>query len=812
MRKNTVQRIVAFFLTMAMLAGLAVPVMSNDGIVLSVRTAAGSGTTWGERVTLEVHLQNTTPPREIGAISFLYLSFDSAVLEWDLPEGGVAAYNRDNQATWPFAAGSLSTATQLTLNAPQRIGSNSVRLSFDSQAASTASGVLATVRLRIRNGVDLAPANVSLGWYSGRPGAGMTDFNGAALTPAVQGGVVQPVLTEWVGVGAQAGTMLEGVAGTVTFPVSTTQISAGSHPITVSGLPDGVTAPGTITVAANGSATLTLTAAAALASPGAHDLTLTVAGTESRPFTLTVSGRSVEVGAQVGAMVAGSTRTVTFPVATENIAAGTHPATIEGLPAGVSVQGGNIAIAANGSGTLTLVSTAAVAAGTIATLRLNIGGAVSAPFTLTVSPRTVTVGAQNGTLTEGVAGTVTFPITSNLPAGTHAATIVNLPANVSMQGSTIAINSDGAGTLTLASNAAVAIASSNNAVLTIDGVSSAPFTVTVRNASSLPHEPPVSIRVVGSGVNQQAEWFTTVGQGNVSWPKSFNASSGATDIGIGDHFIVFGASNDWVTSAAHAVIIEITEEGVALFDGSVPGHHTHAVTRATTTNARLLSQPDNPVIFVTWGDVPAGYDQIPGNAFVFGGSGPPPLQQPVVSWPANLTATVGQTLGDITLPANVGTEGTFSWASGNTVSVGNVGEQQHMLTFTPSSTATFATVSQNVTVTVTAGGGDIDYAGVLSAALGRTVTVNDDNMLLGVRTGTATGIVADLAEVTAVNSANGALRPLTTPLGTGTTITFTSGNVLTVVVLGDVDGNGVINEMDMVRIDMHIAGAINLTP
>jgi hypothetical protein len=79
---------------------------------------------------------------------------------------------------------------------------------------------------------------------------------------------------------------------------------------------------------------------------------------------------------------------------------------------------------------------------------------------------------------------------------------------------------------------------------------------------------------------------------------------------------------------------------------------------------------------------------------------------PTVNWPTGLTATEGQTLANITLPpANTGitnaTPGTFSWVN-PAATIGTAGSQTHQLRFTPTDTAAFETVTQNVTVTVAA--------------------------------------------------------------------------------------------------------------
>jgi hypothetical protein len=55
---------------------------------------------------------------------------------------------------------------------------------------------------------------------------------------------------------------------------------------------------------------------------------------------------------------------------------------------------------------------------------------------------------------------------------------------------------------------------------------------------------------------------------------------------------------------------------------------------------------------------------------------------PIVNWPTGLTATYGETLGDISLPGN-GTStpaGTFTWTAGNTTPVGTAGTQTHNMT------------------------------------------------------------------------------------------------------------------------------------
>jgi len=72
---------------------------------------------------------------------------------------------------------------------------------------------------------------------------------------------------------------------------------------------------------------------------------------------------------------------------------------------------------------------------------------------------------------------------------------------------------------------------------------------------------------------------------------------------------------------------------------------------------------------------------------------------PAVTWPEGLTATEGQKLADITLPANTGTAGQFTWTN-PADSVGTAGERTHNMTFTPADTAAYNTLTNNVKITV----------------------------------------------------------------------------------------------------------------
>ena len=100
-------------------------------------------------------------------------------------------------------------------------------------------------------------------------------------------------------------------------------------------------------------------------------------------YTMTVTTKTIAVGAQLGRLVPGTAETVAFPVTTSGITNGTYPAAVTNLPTGVSVQG-QVTIN-NNSGTLTLAGSASTVAGTTSTLRLTIDGVQSEAFALSIS-------------------------------------------------------------------------------------------------------------------------------------------------------------------------------------------------------------------------------------------------------------------------------------------------------------------------------------------------------------------------------------------------------------------------------------------
>jgi len=204
---------------------------------------------------------------------------------------------------------------------------------------------------------------------------------------------------------------------------------------------------------------------------------------------------TVSVGAQSGALTEGTSGTVTFPLTTLGIADGTYSAAVTNRPTGVTVSGS--VVINNNSGTLTLAGNTSTKAGVTSTLRLTINGVQSEQFTLTILPpsatKTVTVGAQSGTLTAGTAGSVTFPVTTANIANGQAGTIewfsdaagttptVFAPIGILLSVSNVASN---AANVTAIDSGTTHTAGDRYFRVTIDGITSDVATLTVSGAAS----------------------------------------------------------------------------------------------------------------------------------------------------------------------------------------------------------------------------------------------------------------------------------------------------------------------------------------
>ena len=136
---------------------------------------------------------------------------------------------------------------------------------------------------------------------------------------------------------------------------------------------------------------------------------------KSGTLVVTISGQiseSVTVGVQNGIIYAGRSSgtgsSTTYEVITTVIPPGDYPATMTGLPSGISVQGGKVTIGADHKGTLTLQGNGSQTSRTSSNLRLTINNVQSNAFSLFVAPATGFVPVTSIAVTsEGNASTIT---------------------------------------------------------------------------------------------------------------------------------------------------------------------------------------------------------------------------------------------------------------------------------------------------------------------------------------------------------------------------------------------------------------------
>ncbi|MCL2819508.1 MAG: fibronectin type III domain-containing protein [Oscillospiraceae bacterium] len=95
---------------------------------------------------------------------------------------------------------------------------------------------------------------------------------------------------------------------------------------------------------------------------------------------------------------------------------------------------------------------------------------------------------------------------------------------------------------------------------------------------------------------------------------------------------------------------------------------------------------------------------------------------PSVTFPTGLTATYGQTLTNVTLPAiTTPVPGTLSWVPATSTPVGDVGNRSHDVLFTPANPTNFTTVTGSVNINVTQANPVTQWPTNLTAVYGQTL-------------------------------------------------------------------------------------------
>ena len=329
--------------------------------------------------------------------------------------------------------------------------------------------------------------------------------------------VLKLVDAQTVIVGAQQGTQIQGEEGTVTFPVITTGIK-DEKPLQYSrwyidpmgeeiSHPPGANNHFNLAMSnvSGNAATITVTTSASI-QQGIYYFRIVVDGVASNVAQLTIKRpsihipfpprKSVTVDKQNEQLYAGTAGAVTFEVKTSGIADGNYAVNVANLPAGVSVpprQSGMVTIA-NNSGTLTLIATNRTVAGRYSNLLLTIDGVTSEPFSLVIvrsiqQSKSVTVGAQNDILQQGIAGKVTFPVTTDgIEDGEYLISVVNLPPDVSLPvgnpGEVITVFKN-SGDLILYGNTGT-VAGTYSLAMILDGIQSNIFALTISKVRQKP--------------------------------------------------------------------------------------------------------------------------------------------------------------------------------------------------------------------------------------------------------------------------------------------------------------------------------------
>lgn len=262
------------------------------------------------------------------------------------------------------------------------------------------------------------------------------------------------------------------------------------------------------------------------------------------------------------------------------------------------INSGNITVTISGAKSRTGTSFGGTSA-------IDLPDIVIGPFGVNIDTlsKTVSVGVQSGTLTAGTVGTVTFSVvTEGIANGDYAAIVANLPTGVTVSGQVQVIN--GAGTLTLAGANSTAAGTTNNLTLTIDGVTSSDFDLTVAAAVSLSAlyvndpgmiTPLVSVTSIQSAINSASSPTTVTGSftgaastltlviptgKTVVWDAEYsgasNSSSGVNDLidiqGAGELKIATGGK---ITDTGNNCAMYIYGSGLNLtVEGEITGTST----------------------------------------------------------------------------------------------------------------------------------------------------------------------------------------------------------------------------------------------
>ncbi|MEA4994133.1 MAG: Ig-like domain-containing protein [Oscillibacter sp.] len=320
------------------------PTPKNGDLTASLTTVTLSGVSTLRLIqAIATSLPSTYGSRDMktDASGKLYLWLPSGALVTD-------AFSQGNRYTGSISAGASGTLTQsgLTPEPPAVTAispaAGATDISADGSISVTFSGAMnawsGSVALQA-DGLDAVLLTAGIWTYSGTvytvPYSGLS--HNTEYTVTLSGfkdacgqfvgsesfSFTTATLPKSIAVGVQSTTLHHGTAGSAGFPVTVVSIADGSYSATLDGAPEGVTAEEL--VISSGSGTLVLHSTADT-SEGSHTMTLTIDGTVSGSFVLTISGalptvESVSVSPITAEVQKGATQEFTAVVEGTN-----HPA------------------------------------------------------------------------------------------------------------------------------------------------------------------------------------------------------------------------------------------------------------------------------------------------------------------------------------------------------------------------------------------------------------------------------------------------------------------------------------------------------
>src|SRR5271163_4044927 len=249
-------------------------------------------------------------------------------------------------------------------------------------------------------------------------GAGITRTAALSLT------VPQPSLN--LTASASSSTVAVGGSSSVTLSTAVLNGFSSAVALSVTGLPNGVTAvfaPTSIASPGSGASKLTLTAASSTTT-GSSSLTISATGggvTKTQTFSLTVAPApsfSLSASASSASVAAGASTSITLSTSGLNAFSSAIAISVTGLPKGVTAAFAPASIASPGSGTskltLTSASTASTGNSTLTISATGAGVTKTLTLTLTVSPApsfSLTANSSTATIAKGASTSLTLSAT-----------------------------------------------------------------------------------------------------------------------------------------------------------------------------------------------------------------------------------------------------------------------------------------------------------------------------------------------------------------------------------------------------------------